>query len=137
MIRLFLLFMMLVYFQVPAQKWHDDLEKALDLASKENRKVLLYFSIDQGCNSCQDLQRGVFESEDFARFAVDYVLVRENFGNERRRTDKAAKLLIVEKYNKDGFFPYVLVLDKEGKVLKKTGASGTENPTVFLAALKN
>ena len=41
-------------------------------------------------------------------------------------------LLIVEKYNKDGFFPLVVLLNKEAKKLGNIGVYKNETPSQYI-----
>ena len=53
------------------------------------------------------------------------MLLRADFpkkkGNALPEELRNANLALAEKYNKEGFFPLVVVLDKSGKVLAKKG----------------
>jgi len=55
----------------------------------------------------------VFKSPEFLAFADDnYVMVKIDFSYQQDDKEQLQKnLLIVEKYNKDGFFPHVVVFE--------------------------
>jgi len=124
-----------------AQQWMTDLDKALSKAAKENKKVLLFFSVPEHCESCKQLEQQVFQSDAFLSYAVEnYILVKIDFSNNSgnlTESQREKNLLIVEKYNKDGFFPYVVVLNKDAKIIGKNGVYKNESPQQFIALLQN
>lgn len=120
-----------------AQQWNSELDDALKIASVSHKKVLLYFSAAGSCDSCRNLEEKVFSSEVFNEaVSKKYVLVREDFAGNTPE-DKARHLMIVEKYNRDGFFPFVVVLDANGKILKKCGAYDNESANAYLRQLES
>ncbi|HMK07304.1 MAG TPA: thioredoxin family protein [Flavobacterium sp.] len=126
---------------VMAQEWSENLDQAFNEAAAQNKKVLLFFSVPEHCDNCMKLEKNVFMSEEFREFAkMNYVLVKIDF-SPRSDTSSAESirqnLLIVEKYNKDGFFPYVVLLNKDAKILGKSGVYKNENPQQFLSLLNS
>lgn len=134
-----LLFTLCATTMLQAQSWGTDIDRALRDASRNGKKVLLYFTLSEGCENCAKLDRDVFASEEFRERAGDFELVRMDF--IRNAADKVSEaqadrnLLLVEKYNKDGFFPFVVVIGKDGKALGKTGIYKDETPGEFLTNL--
>jgi L-amino acid N-acyltransferase YncA len=49
----------------------------------------------------------------------------------------AENIVLAEKYNRNGFFPYIVLLNKNGRVLGKTGYEEFENAKEYLFLLKN
>lgn len=123
-----------------AQQWHTDLQLGLKEAAKQNKKVLLFFSVPERCEVCNKLERNIFKSPEFIEFASEnYVLVRIDFSYEAQELTKdqlEKNLLIVEKYNKDGFFPHVVLLNKEAKIIKKMEVYTRETPEQYLSLLQ-
>ena len=71
------------------------------------------------------LENEIWSSATFKEYAVkNYVLVKADF--PRRKKNRLSKELqeknnaLAEKYNNQGIFPLVVVLDEMGKVLGKT-----------------
>lgn len=122
-----------------AQSWGSDVDRAIRDASRQGKKVLLYFTLSEGCENCTKLDTVVFDSPEFREAADDYVLVKMDFA--QNAADKVSdlqadrNLLLVERYNKDGFFPYVVVLGKDGKTLGKTGIYKDQSPRDFIQQL--
>ncbi|OYU81278.1 MAG: thiol-disulfide isomerase [Flavobacterium sp. BFFFF1] len=128
--------------QVAAQEWKNDIDKALREAASINKKVMLFFTVSEQCDNCSALDRNVFRSEEFRDYAKEnYILVKIDFSQKptEELTDKMIEknLLIIEKYNKDGFFPLVVILNKDAKVLGKAGVYKDESPSQFVKMLRN
>ena len=60
-------------------KWHTDLNAAIDIATKENKKVMLFFTGSDWCGWCKRLQKEVFITSDFEEWSNDLVLVELDF----------------------------------------------------------
>ncbi len=124
-----------------AQEWRYDIEAAISEAQLQNKKVLLFFSVPDACETCAALEQRVFNSPKFVAFADEkYILTKLEFrqtpGDHVSAELKAKNLLIVEKYNKDGFFPLVVVLTENRNVVGKIGAYNYETPTQYINLLK-
>lgn len=125
-----------------SQIWNTNIDEAVKEASKTNKKVLLFFSVSEQCDNCISLEKNVFRTDEFGVYAsANYVLVKIDFsykpaGGQTEETIEK-NLLIVEKYNKDGFFPLVVVLNKNAKVLGKTGIYKQETPSQFISLLQS
>jgi len=109
-----------------SQEWQTNIDEAKATAVKENKNILLVFSGSDWCAPCIKLEKVVWNSEVFKQYAEKkLVLLRADFPNKRANklpvdvADRNKKLS--EKYNKDGNFPLVVLLDKSGKVIGMTG----------------
>jgi thioredoxin-related protein len=124
-----------------AQNWKMNFDAAMKEASEQNKKVLLFFSVPERCDNCKKLEQNVFASQTFNDFAKDaYVLLKIDFSYQSDKQSEETmrkNLLIVEKYNKDGFFPYVVILNKDAKVLGQTGVYKNETPQQFVSLLQS
>ncbi|HEX8563342.1 MAG TPA: thioredoxin family protein [Flavobacterium sp.] len=125
-----------------AQEWKANLDDALAESRLKNKPVLLFFTVPDACDACVSLERMVLKSESFLQYACErYILARIEFKNSPGQTlsaeAKAKNLLIVEKYNKDGFFPLVVLLNKSERVLGKIGVYNGETPEEYLKMLKS
>ncbi len=119
-------------------QWNDNLDLARREAQQVGKKVLLYFSAAERCTPCQDLEQNVFASAEFEAYASKhFVLVKPVFDDTAPFHEKADNLLIVEKYNKDGFFPWVVILDATGKIVNKVGQYNNESPLDYLKRLES
>lgn len=125
-----------------AQQWITNLEDGFSNAKQSNRSVLLFFNVPDACDVCTSLEKRVFSSKAFLDFAVDrYSLVKLDFvqtpGSHTAQDQKSRNLIIVEKYNKDGFFPLVVIMDEYGNVAGKIGSYNQETPLEYIAMLQN
>ena len=69
-------------------KWHTDIEMALDVATKENKKMLLFFTGSDWCGWCIKLQKEVFETSDFETWSDSVVLVELDFPKRTPQDNK-------------------------------------------------
>jgi len=121
-----------------SQDWKN-FEEAKTLAAKENKSILLVFSGSDWCAPCIKLDRSVWQSEDFKSEAKkEWILVKADFpkkkGHELPLALQEQNKALAEKYNKDGLFPLVVVLDKNGKATGKTGFKNIA-PKEYIALL--
>lgn len=109
-----------------SQNWKTSFEEAKQEANKENKKILLVFSGSDWCAPCMKLEKNVWKSEAFKKVAEEkYVLVKADYP-KKKANQLSAELTesnnkLAEKYNKEGNFPLVVMLDKNGKVQGMTG----------------
>ncbi len=103
--------------------WETDLAKAKQSAQTENKLILLNFSGSDWCGPCIRLHKEIFDSKIFSDYAQDHlVLVNADFPrlkkNQLSKEQKSKNEQMAELYNKEGKFPFTLLLNAEGKVLK-------------------
>ena len=117
-----ILFLTLFSF-VSSVEWTTDFSKAITEASAKNKYILLNFSGSDWCGPCMKLKKEVLDSEDFLKFAdAKLILVRADF--PRSKKNKLSPELtkhnegLAEKYNKEGKFPFTVLIDSEGNVVK-------------------
>ena len=104
--------------------WGTDLPAALAQAKKEKKLVLMDFTGSDWCGWCIKLKKEVFDTEDFAKYAKDnLVLVEVDFPSKKKLSAelKKANDALKDKYDANGF-PTIVVLNGEGKqVWKQVG----------------
>lgn len=104
-------------------EWTTDFTKAITEASAKNKYILLNFSGSDWCGPCMKLKKEVLDSEDFLKFADSkLVLVRADFPRSKKNRLspelKKNNENLAEKYNKEGKFPFTVLIDGEGNVVK-------------------
>jgi thioredoxin-related protein len=104
-------------------QWETDFDTALKTAREKNKLVLLSFSGSDWCAPCIQTKREYFESESFIKMAKEnLVLVNADFPRRKKNQLSAEQTkkneALAEKYNKEGNFPYTLLLDANGKIIK-------------------
>lgn len=107
-------------------KAQTNLEQALKHAKEENKQVLINFSGSDWCRSCILLKKTILNTDEFIAFAekeliildVDFPRLKKNKLSEEQTAKNEA---LAAKYNENGQFPTIILMDKDGKVLGKTG----------------
>ena len=122
-----------------AQKWETSFETAKKRASDENRNIVLVFSGSDWCAPCMKLEKNIWESTEFINDSNNhFVLLRADFpkkkNNSLSKEQQEQNNKLAEKYNKQGLFPLVAVLNKDGKMLGTTGYKNVE-PKEYVAIL--
>jgi thioredoxin-related protein len=109
-----------------SQNWKTNFEEAKIEAAKENKNILLVFSGSDWCAPCIKLENVVWKSDAFQEeVAKSWVVYKADFPKKKANqlspelSERNKKL--AEKYNKNGIFPLVVLLDKTGKIIGMTG----------------
>lgn len=124
--RIFVVVVFFLSFSAIAQNWQTSFEEAKSKAIKENKNIVLVFSGSDWCAPCMKLEKNVWNSNVFLTEAEkNWVIYKADFPKKKANqlnpelTEQNKKL--AERYNQNGSFPLVLLLDKNGKVLGMTG----------------
>lgn len=138
------LFLTLASFAIQAQEgltWHTDLKKATEIAQQEQKPLFLFFTGSDWCGWCIRLQKEVFKTPEFEKWAKkNVVLVELDFPR------KTAQDPAIQKQNSElqqtfavQGYPTVWIVNaskKDGKInLEKLGSTGylAGGPTTWLA----
>jgi thioredoxin-related protein len=120
--------------------WSGDFSDAQKQAAQEHKLILINFSGSDWCGPCIRLRKEILESSTFESYASDHlVLVRADF--PRQKKDQLSKEQVklnealADKYNPDGKFPYTLLVDENGKVLKDWDGFPNETPDQFVSQI--
>ena len=121
--------------------WSTDFEKAKTEAATSGKLMVLNFSGSDWCGPCIRLKKEIFESEAFETYSSEkLVLVNADF--PRYKKNQLAKEQVKEnedladKYNSSGKFPFTVLLDANGKVLKQWEGLPDETPEKFVSEIK-
>lgn len=122
-------------------KWEPDFSKAKQTASEKHELILLNFSGSDWCGPCMRLKKEIFESDVFSKFAdSSLVLVNADFPrNKKNQLDKETTKqndALADKYNPDGKFPYTVLLDPQGNILKTWDGLPSEKAEDFTNEVK-
>ncbi len=119
--------------------WLTDIDKAKAAAAAEHRCILLDFSGSDWCIPCIRLKKNVFDKEEFISYA-DSSLVLLNADFPRAKKLEKEQVLhneaLAEKYNPAGKFPFIVLLDADGNVLK-TWEEISDSPATFISGINN
>jgi len=118
--------------------WLSDFNVAKIDAVKEHKRILINFSGSDWCGPCIRLRKEILETGTFDDYAKDHlVLVRADFPRQKKNqlSKEQIKLneSLADKYNAEGKFPYTLLVDENGKVLKTWDGFPNESPEQFVA----
>ena len=98
-----------------------NIDIALERAKAENKTVLMIFSGSDWCKPCIQLKKEVLSTNEFQSFcSQELVVLNLDFpykkSSEISEDQKRHNELMAEKYNQEGRFPKVLLLDHGGNV---------------------
>src|SRR6201990_3135396 len=130
----------LIMMFAPGVKWLGDFKAAESEAVQEHKMILINFSGSDWCGPCIRLRKEILESAAFENFASDHlVLVRADFPRQKKNQLDAAQVkrneVLADKYNPDGKFPFTLLIDENGKVLKQWDGFPDETAEKFVAQI--
>lgn len=124
-----------------ATNWQTNFAKAQAEAKASGKLIVLNFAGSDWCSPCIRMKKKIFASAEFQQFARQHlVLVQADF--PRKRKNKLSKVqtahneALAEKYNTQGVFPLTLLMDAEGKVLKKWEGLPRLSPAQFVGQIK-
>ena len=122
--------------------WSTDFGKAKTEAASSNKLIVLNFSGSDWCGPCIRLKKVIFESDAFETYSSEkLVLVNADFPrykkNQLSKEQVKENENLAEKYNSSGKFPFTVLLDANGKVLKQWEGLPDETPEKFVIEIKN
>jgi len=121
--------------------WLGNFQEAQTTATQSHKLILINFSGSDWCGPCIRLRKEILETPSFDAYADGHlVLVRADFPRQKKNqlSKEQVKLneALADKYNPEGKFPYTLLVDAEGKVLKTWDGYPNETTDQFIAELK-
>jgi protein disulfide-isomerase len=137
------LFLVLGSLTIQAQEltWQTDMNKALEISKKSQKPLFLFFTGSDWCGWCIRLQKEVFKTPEFAKWAKDNVILVElDFPRStpqqpeiKKQNAELQQTFAVQGYPTVWF---VKGSKKDGKInLEKLGSTGyvAGGPTAWLA----
>ncbi len=117
--------------------WLGDFSQAAREAQKSHKLILINFSGSDWCGPCIRERKEILEKDAFENYASDHlILVRADFPRQKKNqlSKEQTKLneTLADKYNPDGKFPYTILVDEQGKVLKDWDGFPNESPEKFI-----
>jgi len=121
-------------------QWQENFDDALNKAATEDKPLVLVFSGSDWCAPCIRLKRHIFDSEKFQAYASEnYVMYDADFPRKKQNKLPEEKMnqnkSLAEKYNPKGYFPLVVVMDKDQNVLGTTGFVARTSPEKYIKTL--
>ena len=137
----FLIVFLLFTSAIFAQDWTTNYEEAKTLAAKKNQNIVLVFQGSDWCGPCIKLDREIWSTDTFKEFSRShFVMLKADFPRKKANQLDSEQIrkntLLAEKYNPAGYFPFVVVLNKDGNVLGETGYKKV-SPKEYIALLES
>lgn len=109
-----------------AQAWQPSYAAAVAGAKEQHKPILMVFAGSDWCAPCLKLDATIWKSDIFRSYANEnYVLYKADF--PRKKANRLPHAVaerngeLAEKYNPNGHFPLVLLLDSDENILGETG----------------
>ncbi len=121
--------------------WSTDFEKAKTEALESHKFILLSFSGSDWCIPCIKMKKEIFETAEFENFADGkLVLLKADFPRlKKNQLDKQQTKQnedLAATYNPQGAFPFTVLMDAHGKVLKTWDGLYKKTPEEFTAEIQ-
>ena len=122
--------------------WQSNFETAKKIAKEKHELILLNFSGSDWCGPCMRLRKEILDNEAFTKMAdTSLVLVNADFPrNKKNQLDAQTRKendALADKYNPEGRFPFTLLLNEDGKVLKTWDGFPDESAQQFSEEVAN
>lgn len=122
-------------------KWLGDLQLAKSEAAASHKCILINFSGSDWCGPCIRLRREILESSVFTDYAApNIILLRADFPRKKKNQLDLNQVklneTLAEKYNPEGKFPFTLLVDFNGRILKSWDGYPEESPEKFVSEIK-
>lgn len=119
----------------------NDLTKAKESAKNEHKLILLKFSGSDWCVPCIRLQKQIMDNEQFQIFSdKNLILMNADFPrlkkNKLSKDDQEKNDALAEKFNKDGIFPKLILLNSDGKILAHWDGFNNWSPQTLIDNIK-
>jgi len=122
-----LLFLSLVFFYSVSYSQPDslmflDISKAQIYAAEHEKNILIVFAGSDWCRPCIQFKKEILESEDFISYATsDLIILYLDFPAKKINKLPIKQIThnenLAEKYNPQGAFPKIILVDKDAKIL--------------------
>ncbi|WP_449388230.1 thioredoxin family protein [Chryseobacterium lineare] len=119
------------------------LENAKKQASQNKELILLNFSGSDWCIPCIKLHKNIIRTDEFKKLETENVMVYINADFPRNKKNQLSPELkkenasLADQYNPKGIFPYTILLNSDGKILKSWEGLPSENATAFVKEIRD
>ena len=124
-----------------SQDWQTSYDRSLIKAKNENKKIILVFQGYDWCGPCIKLSQEIWSSDYFINYSnKKFVMLQADFPRKKKNflSDEQQKSnnLLAEKYNPNGYFPFVVIIDKNENLLGEMGYKKT-TPENFIKIIES
>ena len=139
--KLYILFFIINSLALVSQDWFESFEESLIKSNQENKKIILVFQGSDWCGPCIKLTEEVWSSKYFIDYARKFfILLKADFPRKRKNylsdEQKEANKILAERFNPNGYFPLIVVIDSTGNVLGKMGYE-KKTPEQYIKTLES
>jgi len=136
------LLLIMPFFIFSLGEWQHNLEDAKKIAKTDHKYILLNFSGSDWCGPRIRMRKEIFETDVFEKMAdTELILVNADFPrNKKNQLSESQQKIndeMADMYNRKGIFPYTLLLDSQGKVLKTWEGFPDESAESFILEIRN
>jgi len=137
-----LLAAILIYHLLFTVTWLGDFNEATTEAAKTHKLILINFSGSDWCGPCIRERKEILETAVFENYSESHlILVRADFPRQKKNqlSKEQTKLneALADKYNPEGKFPFTLLVDEHGKVLKDWDGFPNVSPEKFVLEISS
>lgn len=121
--------------------WSADFNESRKQAQETHKLILVNFSGSDWCGPCIRLRKEILESGEFESYAQKkLILVRADFPRQKKnqlsKEQERKNEALADMYNPEGKFPYTVLVDENGKVLKHWDGFPDVSPEQFVSQIK-
>ena len=103
-----------------------DISEAKKLSKETNKPILIVFQGSDWCAPCIKLTREILNTEEFVSYSKDnFIMLKVDFPKKKKNSlnkkQQEHNNTLAEKFNKYGYFPYIVMIDEEERMLGSTG----------------
>ncbi|KQT18474.1 thiol-disulfide isomerase [Chryseobacterium sp. Leaf404] len=117
-------------------------ENAQKQASENKELILLNFSGSDWCIPCIKLHKTMIGTDEFKKLETENIVVYINADFPRNKKNQLSTELkkenssLADHYNPKGIFPYTLLMNSEGKILKSWEGLPSGNASSFTKEIR-
>lgn len=118
-------------FSAKAQSWKYNFDEAKHIARENKKRILMVFHRSDWCLACSEMEKNILSSEVFKTYSETHLtMLKVDFPKQKRNALSIIQEIhnkhLAERYNKQGEFPYMVVVDEKGSVLGSMGYSSNQ-----------
>ncbi len=109
--------------QAGQMKWYKSYSEAAQVAQKDKKPLLLFFTGSDWCGWCKKMDQEVFASPEFAKMVGnDFIFVEIDFPMNKPlpAQQQQENNSLKQKYGVSGY-PTIIILDSNGNFIAETG----------------
>lgn len=113
-------------------QWCTTWNEAVHQSALSDKPILMVFAGSDWCKPCMMLEKTIFETPDFQEYAAQHlVLLKVDFPRQKKNrlpeTQRTHNEGLAEKYNPEGEFPCLLLLNAKGDLISKVPHTPTSS----------